>query len=63
MPDIRSPAQPQRPFASLLVGEIKDGKLIFRGHVGTGYSEATLSIVGDKLKERRCRSSMCRANT
>jgi bifunctional non-homologous end joining protein LigD len=42
-----------RPFASLLVGEKKEEKLIFRGHVGTGYSEATLIIVGDKLKEIR----------
>lgn len=39
-----------RAFASLLVGEMKDGKLIFRGGVGTGYSERTLELVGQRLR-------------
>jgi bifunctional non-homologous end joining protein LigD len=39
-----------RAFASLLVGEIKSGKLIFRGGVGTGYSEETLRTVGQRLR-------------
>jgi bifunctional non-homologous end joining protein LigD len=39
-----------RAFASLLVGEMKGGKLVFRGRVGTGYSEETLRLVGQRLR-------------
>ena len=31
-----------RPFASLLLGEFEDGKLHYRGRVGTGFDEATM---------------------
>jgi bifunctional non-homologous end joining protein LigD len=40
-----------RRFAALLVGEMKDGQLIFRGGVGTGFSDATLNTIGDKLRD------------
>jgi len=39
-----------RAFASLLVGEMKNGRLIFRGGVGTGYSEQTSRLVGQRLR-------------
>jgi bifunctional non-homologous end joining protein LigD len=39
-----------RAFASLLVGEMKDGRLVFRGAVGTGYSGRTLELVGHRLR-------------
>lgn len=38
-----------RPFSSLLLGEYEDGKLIYRGRVGTGFDEATLDEIGRKL--------------
>ncbi|MFZ5672390.1 MAG: non-homologous end-joining DNA ligase [Pseudomonadota bacterium] len=42
-----------RDFASLLVGEYDtDGRLHYRGRVGTGYDEATLRSVGAKLQAR-----------
>jgi bifunctional non-homologous end joining protein LigD len=44
-------SQRGRRFAALLVGEMKDGELIFRGGVGTGFSDATLNTIGDTLKE------------
>tara|TARA_B100000678_G_scaffold283926_1_gene284722 strand:- start:25729 stop:28215 length:2487 start_codon:yes stop_codon:yes gene_type:complete len=39
-----------RPFASLLLGEYEDGKLIYRGRVGTGFDEETLSDLSAKFK-------------
>lgn len=32
-----------RPFASLLVGAYEDGRLIYRGRVGTGFNEGTMA--------------------
>lgn len=36
-------------FGALLVGYYQDGKLIYAGKVGTGYSEETLAMLGKKL--------------
>jgi len=38
-------------FGALLVGYYKDGKLIYAGKVGTGYSEDTLAMLGKKLRK------------
>jgi bifunctional non-homologous end joining protein LigD len=34
---------------SLLAGVYKDGKLLYAGHVGTGFTEATLTMLTEKL--------------
>lgn len=39
-----------RAFRSLLVGEFKDDKLVYRGRVGTGFSESTVEALMPKLK-------------
>jgi len=39
----RKSDKPGRPFASLLLGEFADGKLIYRGRVGTGFTDETLA--------------------
>ncbi len=39
-----------RPFASLLVGEPVDGKLVYRGRVGTGFDSRDLAELGKKLR-------------
>jgi len=39
-----------RPFASLLLGEYVDGKLQYRGRVGTGFDDALLEDLGAKLQ-------------
>ncbi|WP_099864666.1 DNA ligase D [Pararhizobium haloflavum] len=46
-----------RAFASLLLGTMEDGELIYRGRVGTGFSEDTLADLGARLK-KRARKSM-----
>lgn len=38
-------------FGALLVGYYKNGKLIYAGKVGTGYSEETLTMLGKKLQK------------
>lgn len=38
-------------FGALLVGYYKNGELIYAGKVGTGYSEATLTLLGKKLQK------------
>lgn len=35
-----------RPFASLLVGAWEDGRLVYRGRVGTGFDEAAYEALG-----------------
>ena len=32
-----------RPFASLLLGEFEEGKLLYRGRVGTGFDDVTMA--------------------
>ena len=39
-----------RPFSSLLLGEFEDGKLRYRGRVGTGFDEARLVEIARKLR-------------
>jgi bifunctional non-homologous end joining protein LigD len=39
-----------RPFSSLLVGEFEDGRLIYRGRVGTGFDERTLGNIAQRLR-------------
>lgn len=34
-----------RPFASLLLSEFEDGKLLYRGRVGTGFDEAAMDAL------------------
>jgi DNA ligase D-like protein (predicted ligase) len=38
-------------FGALLVGYYKDGKLMYAGKVGTGYTQEILEILGKKLKK------------
>ncbi len=38
-------------FGALLVGYYKEGKLMYAGKVGTGYSEDTLALLGKKLQK------------
>jgi bifunctional non-homologous end joining protein LigD len=44
-----------RPFASLLLGEFEDGKLLYRGRVGTGFNEALMDELSNAMSklERR----------
>ncbi len=46
-----------RPFASLLVGIPDDGKLIYVGRVGTGFSEDEIRALATKLQRRRRKTS------
>lgn len=39
-----------RPFASLLLGTREGRRLIYRGRVGTGFSDRTLASLGDELR-------------
>ena len=38
-----------RPFASLLLGEFEDGKLLYRGRVGTGFDEALMDELAEAM--------------
>ncbi|RIJ20493.1 DNA ligase D [Henriciella barbarensis] len=38
-----------RPFASLLLGEFENGKLLYRGRVGTGFDEALMDELADAM--------------
>ena len=40
-----------RPFASLLLGTFEDGKLVYRGRVGTGFDEATMADLGQRFSK------------
>lgn len=46
-----SPSSKRRGFASLLVGTWADGKLLYRGRVGTGFSQDTLAELDEKLRK------------
>lgn len=43
------PSQRGRAFASLLLGEREDGKLVYRGRVGTGFDDRALASLSEKL--------------
>ena len=47
-----SPGEGRRDgsIGALLAGVYKDGKLMYAGHVGTGYTEKTLEVLKKKLK-------------
>ena len=52
-----SPRRSRQHFGALLVGYYKDGKLIYAGKVGTGYSEAVLEMLYKKmhrLEQKKC---------
>ena len=42
-----------RPFASILLGTFENGKLIYRGGVGTGFSQATLEDLAAAFARRK----------
>lgn len=46
-----------RLFASLMIGTYEDGKLRYRGRVGTGFSEADQESLGELLTAREQRQS------
>ncbi|WP_323766167.1 DNA ligase D [Marinovum sp.] len=45
--------KPGRPFASLLIGSNEDGKLRYRGRVGTGFDEAGFARLQKAMKPRK----------
>lgn len=45
--------KPGRPFASLLIGSNEDGKLRYRGRVGTGFNEADFERLQKAMKPRK----------
>jgi bifunctional non-homologous end joining protein LigD len=46
----RPSTKKERLFSSLLLGEFEDGKLRYRGRVGTGFDEAGLAEIARKLR-------------
>lgn len=46
-----------RPFASLLIGAFENGDLVYRGRVGTGFSEDTLADLARRMKPLARRTS------
>lgn len=53
-------------FGALLVGYYKNGKFMYAGKVGTGFSEDTLSFLGKKLRKleiKRCPFSNFKEST
>lgn len=53
----RKSEQRGRPFASLLLGEYEDGKLIYRGRVGTGFDAKTLEMLHQKMEPLKRKTS------
>ena len=47
-----SPSTKKRTFASLLIGTLEDGKLIYRGRVGTGFTADSAAAMQEKLDVR-----------
>lgn len=52
-----SPSEKRNGFASLLVGTWDEGKLTYRGRVGTGFDEDTLHEIGQALAARARKTS------
>jgi bifunctional non-homologous end joining protein LigD len=50
------PSDKKKGFASLLLGTWEDGKLIYRGRVGTGYNAASAERIQSEL-DRRARTT------
>src|SRR5690606_22961474 len=46
-----SPSTKRKGFASLLLGSWEDGKLLYRGRVGTGFSQELLGELDQKLQK------------
>ena len=42
-----------RPFASLLLATRQDGSLLYKGKVGTGFSDATLAELSQTMRSRK----------
>jgi bifunctional non-homologous end joining protein LigD len=47
-----------RPFSSLLVAVREDGRLVYRGRVGSGYGENELETVWKELKKREVKEPL-----
>ncbi len=45
------PSARGRAFASLMLADKEDGKLVYRGNVGTGFNEKTLASISEKLSK------------
>ncbi|MCW5719584.1 MAG: DNA ligase D [Devosia sp.] len=45
-----SPSKRRKGFASLLVGAWEGGDLVYRGRVGTGFTQEVLEEIGEKLQ-------------
>jgi bifunctional non-homologous end joining protein LigD len=43
------PSLKGRPFAALMLGEHVKGKLVYRGNVGTGFTDKTLASLSEKM--------------
>jgi bifunctional non-homologous end joining protein LigD len=52
-----------RPFASLLLGTYEDGKLVYRGRVGTGFGEDKLDELASLFKGRERKTPPFDGNT
>jgi len=44
-----SPSEKKKTFASLLIGTLEEGKLVYRGRVGTGFTVASADALQAKL--------------
>jgi bifunctional non-homologous end joining protein LigD len=47
-----SPSTKKNTFASLLIGTMEDGKLVYRGRVGTGFTQTSARELQQKLDAR-----------
>jgi bifunctional non-homologous end joining protein LigD len=45
--------RPGRPFASLLLGTWEEGRLVYRGRVGSGFTDAAFRRITDSMTPRR----------
>ena len=45
------PSLKGRAFASLMLADREDGKLVYRGNVGTGFNDKTLASISEKLNK------------
>src|SRR5688572_24377034 len=51
------PSEKKRSFASLILGTWEDGKLVYRGRVGTGYNAESAERIQAELDKRAAESS------
>ncbi|MET3923972.1 DNA ligase D [Devosia sp. 2618] len=52
-----SPSTKKKSFASLLIGTWEDGKLVYRGRVGTGFNVETADAIQQQLDSRTRKDS------